>query len=153
MKTIKYLSLFMLALMTLPMMVACGGDDDNDITDKTVQEANDNGNQKETPSDNDNYYVKYEVTNGKLVSYSKTSERHLRYKDVDKEKTITVTSEWEGTYGPFKKGDRVYLYVSSSSARYNANARLSVSKNKEAFTIKAEQTEVLSAGLVYTIDY
>lgn len=105
------------------------------------------------PSNNDNYYVKYEVTNGKLVSYSKTSERHLRYKDIDKEKTITVSGEWNGTYGPFKKGDRVYLYVSSSSARYNANARLSVSKNKEAFTIKAEQTEVLSAGLVYTIDY
>ena len=153
MKTIKLLGFALFTMLMSVSFAACGGDDDNDITDKTVQEANDNGNQKETPSDNDNYYVKYEVTNGKLVSYSKTSERHLRYKDVDKEKTITVTSEWEGTYGPFKKGDRVYLYVSSSSARYNANARLSVSKNKEAFTIKAEQTEVLSAGLVYTIDY
>lgn len=153
MKTIKYLSLFMLALMTLPMMVACGGDDDKGIPEKTIQEDNNNGNQEESPSNNDNYYVKYEVTNGKQVSWSKIQERKLRYKDIDKEKTITVTSEWEGIYGPFKKGDRVYLYVSSSNERYNANARLSVSKNKEAFTIKAEQMEVLSAGLVYTIDY
>ena len=143
----------LLVLMSLPMVVACGGDDDNGLPENINQEVNNNGNQEEIPSNNDNYYVKYEVTNGKQVSYSKTSERHLRYKDVDKEMYITVDGEWDGTYGPFKKGDRVYLYVSSNSAKYNANARLSVSKNKEAFTIKAEQRESMGMGLVYTIDY
>ena len=68
MKTIKLLGFALFTMLMSVSFAACGGDDDNDITDKTVQEANDNGNQKETPSDNDNYYVKYEVTNGKLVS-------------------------------------------------------------------------------------
>ena len=130
-------NVLLIVAVFLLSFVACGDDE----------------TKEEIPSNNDNYYVKYEVTNGMQVSYIKTSERNLRFKDVDKETSITVDGEWDGTYGPFKKGDHVYLYVSSNRAKYNANARLSVSKNKEAFTIKAEQRESMEMGLVYTIDY
>ena len=58
---------------------------------------------------------------------------------------------WEGTYGPFKKGDKVSLLV--SSARVN-HAIISASRNQEPFVIKAEKhTENKEISLSYTIDF
>lgn len=106
-----------------------------------------------TPINNDNYYVKYELLNGSQQSYGTKTERIIYFRDVDKDAKVEPTSlTWEGTYGPFKKGDKVYMRF-SSVGKYNATGRLSVSKNKEAFTIKDELWNSESGKLEYTIDF
>ena len=143
MKKFKIWSMIMLVILSILMMVACGSDDDREAI---------KNNPKDVGESIDTYYVKYEVKNGQQVSWAKKTERKLRCKDVGKEITNTIYEEWEGTYGPFKKGDQVYFYV-TTNGRYNSNARLSVSKNKEAFTTKAEQREASNIDLIYTINY
>lgn len=142
----------------LPLLAACGGNDDNDEISFIPTKEEKNTNQ-ENHVNSDNYYVKYEVKNGLRTSSSDYLERTIEFQDVDKKGTVTYTlknqfsnAEWEGTYGPFKKDDKVFLKVVSVGS-YNSNARLSVSKNKEAFTIKAEERESKTISLSYTIDY
>lgn len=53
---------------------------------------------------------------------------------------------------PFKRGDKVYMTF-SSDGKFSTNARLSVSKNREAFAIKDERRDAKSGNLVYVIDY
>lgn len=114
---------------------------------------NNNESNNSTPTNNDNYYVKYEVLNGSQQSYGTRTDRTVTFKDVDKEVKFEITYvPWEGTYGPFKKGDKVYMRF-SSVGKYNATGRLSVSKNKEAFTIKDEIWNSESGKLEYTIDF
>ena len=107
-----------------------------------------------TPTNSDNYYVKYEVLNGKQVlPFATTTDRTVKLKDVNREATVQITTvPWEGTYGPFKKGDKVYMTL-SSSGRCNSIGRLSVSKNREAFAIKDEFWYSTNGRLEYTIDY
>ncbi|MBR5656068.1 MAG: hypothetical protein IKW98_05215 [Prevotella sp.] len=147
-EAISYILMLIIALF--PIMTACGGDDD-DVTVKPP--VNTNTNEEVTsPESNDNYYVKYEVEEGSQNSYGR-AERTVVYKDVKEEKKITVKSTWDGTYGPFKKGDKVYLKAKSSSVYFKSNARISVSKNKEAFAIQAEERESEDIKLEYVIDY
>lgn len=118
------------------------------------EDSNNKENNNSTPTNNDNYYVKYEVLNGSQQSYGTRTDRTATFKDVDKDVTVEITNvlAWEGTYGPFKKGDKVYMRF-SSVGKYNATGRLSVSKNKEAFTIKAELWNSSGGILEYTIDF
>lgn len=114
---------------------------------------NNEGSNNSTPTNNDNYYVKYEVLNGSQQSYGTRTDRTVTFRDVDKEVKLEITYvPWEGTYGPFKKGDKVYMKF-TSFGYYNATGRLSVSKNKEAFTIKAELWNSEGGLLEYTIDF
>lgn len=124
-------------LLALPLLLlsACGDDDDSGTNSQ------------------DSYYVKYEVENGKEISGDDHTSRNITYKTVTDEKVITVVDEpWDGTYGPFKRGDRVYMII-SATGRYSTNARLSISKNKEAFAIKDEFRDATGGILEYTINY
>ena len=136
-------------MFALILSTSCSKDEEKDLgTSINKEESN-----KSTPTNNDNYYVKYEVSNGKQISYAPKTERTVICKDVNKEITVEVASiPWEATYGPFKKGDKVYMSL-SSTGKYNSICRLSVSKNKEAFSIKDELNYVMSGNLEYTIDY
>jgi hypothetical protein len=151
-KSFAFILLAFAGLLSITIVASCTKDNSEEA--KTIK--NEDDKTSEQPQDNDNYYVKYEVQNGSQISYANSSERTIAYKDVEKEQNITTSKEWEGTYGPFKKGDKVYLNAMNAStvvSRYNMNARISVSKNKEAFTIKAEKRESTSIRLEYTIDY
>ena len=148
-EAISYIMMLIIALF--PIMTACGGDDED--VDVNTPVNTEKGNEEVTsPESNDNYYVKYEVEEGSQNSYGR-AERTVVYKDVKEEKKITVKSTWDGTYGPFKKGDKVYLKAKSSSVYFKSNARISVSKNKEAFAIQAEERESEDIKLEYVIDY
>ena len=75
-------------------------------------------------------------------------------------KTIkTSNSSWEGTYGPFKKGSKLYLKVEAEIGGIRKNVeyyvRLSVSRDKEPFVIKGEQRQIETSSLStsYTIDF
>ena len=110
---------------------------------------------KEEPQveNNDEYYVKYE--------FSMTSRYIL-------ENTITFTTEkgaqsviikgktqsWIATYGPLKKGTKVILNtICNNNLSATSNARIYVSKNKDPFVIKAEDSGNHSFDLSYTIDF
>lgn len=132
----KVLKNYLPILFSLFAFVSCGGDDEDDFANS-----------------NDNYYVKYEVTAGQQVSYAYYTDRSISYSDVDRIESFDVRNkEWEGTYGPFKKGQTVQLSV-TTSGKTNSNARISVSINKEPFVVKAEQRESNNIKLSYTIDF
>ena len=107
------------------------------------------------PEESARYYVKYEV-NVKNGWSSKTTH------------TITFTSEdgpasivhevkgfgsikWEGTYGPFQKGDKVSLSAKNHQMDYHG--RIYISREKEPFVIKAEGTGAEILNLQATIDF
>lgn len=148
-KLFAFVLLAFAGLLPIMIMASCSKDDIEEV--KTLNHEDDKT--LEHPQNADNYYVKYEVQSGRQISYASYTERTITYKDVDKEQSITTRQGWEGTYGPFKKGDKVYLRVNSIMAKYNTNARISVSKNKEAFAIKAEGRESSTINLEYTINY
>ena len=110
---------------------------------------------KEIPEESARYYVKYEVNVQNCWS-SKTTY------------TITFTSEdgpasivhevkgfgsikWEGTYGPFQKGDKVSLSAKNHQMDYHG--RIYISREKEPFVIKAEGTGAETLKLQATIDF
>ena len=110
---------------------------------------------KEVPAESARYYVKYEV-NAQNGWSSKTTH------------TITFTSEdgsasivhevkgfgsikWEGTYGPFQKGDKVSLSAKNHQMDYHG--RIYISREKEPFVIKAEGTGAEALNLQATIDF
>lgn len=128
----KILSVFLLIGLMMPTWVSCSSDDDDS-----------------------DYYVKYEVKNGQSNSslVRRSCTWNITYKDVTKEATINNSNNWEGTYGPFKKGDKVYLNASRVQGTFNTVARISVSKDNAAFTIKAEIERQGNASLEYVIDY
>lgn len=107
--------------------------------------------------DENSYYVKYEVQTGKQISYAARTDRSITYTDTSGDKTITVTNQkWEGTFGPFKKGQKVHLSLACPEGGFTRNTsivRLSVSKNKDPFVIKAEERDVVVADLSYKIDF
>lgn len=107
------------------------------------------------PEESARYYVKYEV-NAQNGWSSKTTH------------TITFTSEdgpssivhevkgfgsikWEGTYGPFQKGDKVSLSAKNHQMDYHG--RIYISREKEPFVIKAEGTGTETLNLQATIDF
>lgn len=136
----KLSSLLLVFIMLLPCIVSCGSDDD------------DNDNDVKT---NDSYYVKYEVKNGyKYVAMGAlTSVWDITYTDVNGSGTVKATDKWEGTYGPFKKGDTVTLKATITRSTYYTDASISVSRNNENFAIKARGGGQYGANLSYTIDY
>lgn len=111
------------------------------------------------PQEESRYYIKYEVSsNSKYPGIP--SANGIRY-----EQTITFTTEkgqekitksghsveWEGTYGPFKKGVSISLNVTTA---VNNHARIYASRDKESFVIKAEDTQTNHPiQLSYKIDF
>lgn len=78
--------------------------------------------------------------------------------DKGTENFIVSNAEWGGTFGPLKKGTKLYIKVRAGGAVTNASenyVRLSVCREKEPFVIKGEErkrgAEVLSTE--YTIDF
>jgi hypothetical protein len=140
-KSILFLLLAFAGMLSIMFMSSCSKEEvkDDKEDDKTTEQ----------PQKVDNYYVKYEV---KTVKQVYIEDKKITYKDVDEEKKITGP-DWNGTYGPFKKGDNVYLYVSINNTLNRLSARISVSKNQEPFTIKAESMQTGSINLEYTIDF
>lgn len=102
------------------------------------------------------YYVKYE-----LSAYSPGQGNNhitISYSDVNGLKTIGFDEygrgrSWDGTYGPFKKNDHVFLSC-SVNREMDITASISVSRNNEPFAIKAEyKQESNNCKIEYTIDF
>lgn len=120
------------------VLLSCTKDDDNDNT---------------TYQDDSRYYIKYEVSSKSVdrrnfdQTYTIKTEKGIE----TIKKTGSSSYSWEGTYGPFKKGEEVSLLVSSA---YFNHAKISASRNQEPFVIKAEKDiENKEISLSYTIDF
>lgn len=121
-------------MMSLFIFISCSADDD---------------------FENARYYVKYEVNSNS--DYGVSTNQSIKYTS---ENGIEIFSQegkhvrslkWEGTYGPFKKGDAISLFVSNSIMKIHA--RIYVSRDKEPFVIKAEDTQNNILSLEYQIDF
>jgi hypothetical protein len=102
------------------------------------------------------YYVKYEV-NSSWGGYGVTATQTIKFitekgADSHSQNVKSSTSmKWEGTYGPFKKGDNVSLSVTNTVM--NIHGRIYISREKEPFVIKAEDNGSKKLDLKATIDF
>lgn len=142
MKKLQFL--FFMTVISL-FLAGCSSDDDNVITPQ--------------PEDNARYYVKYEAYMP-LGWSDKYSSRIITFVTEKGEQSLDIpNSKWEGTYGPLKKGTRLYIKVKAVSGGIRLDTeyyvRISVSRDKEPFVIKAEQRamEVNSLSANYVIDF
>lgn len=97
--------------------------------------------EKNSPSSNDNYYVRYSLSTASVIS-------KVMYADVNEMTTETLSvrqNDWTVTIGPVKKGFNAYV----KTLEYTADARIEVCKNSEPFALKARGKDSAS----YTIDY
>ena len=144
---------FLIFLFFVGVVLGCSRDDE-------VLENSQYQNDMEESADDVRYYVKYEV----YMPYGGFSV-------TNPSRIITITTEnglqsfsvseakWEGTYGPFKKGNELSLQVKVGSGpvfnQTDSYVRLSVCRNKEPFVVKGEQrgrgVSVLYTS--YVIDY
>lgn len=110
-------------------------------------------------SENDEYYVKYEVNSSTL--YSGTT-LNVKVNDVNNQQTsfvIKTKTPWETTVGPVRKGFDANITVSEINTNYGRltlQTKISVSKNNGPFAIKhnddstSPRTQVQSS---YKIDF
>ena len=129
----KHLLILFISLLSL---VSCSKDDSN----SPVEPGNSTQN-------NNVYYVKYEVN----MFVPPRFNHVLNYTTKKGEKTTSTTSStWEGTYGPFKKGQTVSLTATptATSSLVSTNyVRIYVSCNNSPFGIKSENTSDKNDGL------
>ncbi|MBP3512482.1 MAG: hypothetical protein J6K19_10645 [Prevotella sp.] len=136
----KFVKAIFLLLFSLTF-TGCSSDNEDEIVDE---------------KEDTRYYVKYEsymyLSNSRYDSNTITC-----ITDKGTESFVISKAEWEGTFGPLKKGTQLYIEVKSSSINTNVEnyVRLSVCREKEPFVIKGEErkrgTSVLSTE--YTIDF
>lgn len=112
-------------------------------------------NPQEQPVEETRYYVKYEVKskfgNRVFAKQNIVYTTDTGSQNYSQESYSTTSFEWEGTYGPFKKGDAVKLEVSNSIM--DISGRIYVSRDKEPFVIKAEGSGKKILSLQYSIDF
>ena len=93
------------------------------------------------------YYVKYSVS---VKSYP-IRKMTIKCETPEGEKTISASTEWEATYGPVSKSFKPKL---NCSAKYGTlTGRIYISRDKEPFVIKAENSKESNLTLSCNIDF
>lgn len=129
----KYISkLFcVLLLICSGCFVSCSSDDEH-IDEPAQEEVR--------------YYVKYEVHMN--INRSALGISIQCQGDKKEEHITTKNPSWEGTFGPFKKGQEVFLRVYSAAvvtSTSDSYVRISVSRDKEPFVLRAEDRRMDSS--------
>lgn len=126
----KYISKLFCVLLLI-CSVSCSSDD-NHIDELAQEEAR--------------YYVKYEVYMN--INRSALGISIQCQGDKKEEHITTKNPSWEGTFGPFKKGQEVFLRVYSAAvvtSTSDSYVRISVSRDKEPFVLRAEDRRMDSS--------
>ena len=100
------------------------------------------------PQEEVRYYVKYEVR----WSANQIVKRYITYSTEKGKETAEFYQkglEWDGTYGPVKKGFVADISLDAPMVS-NIRIRIYVSRDKEPFVIKAETS---GTSAKYTIDF
>lgn len=153
MKNIKMLGFALIAFIACACVFACGDgkEDEPEIPNQT-----ETPEQKEEVEDT-RYYVKYELE--MPSKWTNTIKKITYASEKGRQEFNTTEKSWEGTYGPLKKGDKVYLTIKSNNPdEYNYvqsynKARIYVCREKEPFVVKAEDEGRKDLTLVYSINY
>ena len=135
----KYYLLLMLVI-ALPMLMSCSKDnDDKPFFDKGTDVQ---------------YFVKYEASSSSRSGYG--ADIHVEYTSEDlktqkysKAVRIIKSVSWNGTFGPFKKGQVVTLSVSGSDI---VSGRISIAADNAPFCTKKEGEGTYSLKLSYEIE-
>lgn len=156
----KHYLLIILTTIPFILLSGCSKDDEllnnkNSTNSNTSKEEEKDNNT--TPEKEENiYYVKYEVYMRDAGSVPYT--RDIKFTSEKGEQTITTYNDsWTGIYGPFKKGAKLSLTAKGNLVANTAESYIiiSVSRNNEPFSVKAEKREkggdLLSVN--YTINY
>lgn len=156
----KHHLIIILTTFLFILLSGCSKEDDlsnneNSTSSNTSKEEEKNNNT--TPENEEGiYYVKYEVYMRDASSVPVT--RDIKFTSEKGEQTITTYNDsWTGIYGPFKKGAKLSLTAKGNLVANTAESYIiiSVSRNNEPFSVKAEKREkggdLLSVN--YTINY
>lgn len=110
-------------------------------------------------TEDENYYVKYEVNSTTIYSEGKLN---VQVNDVNNQKSnfvIKTKTPWDITVGPVKKGFEASINVSEASNNYGRltlQTKISVSKNNAPFAIKYNDDSSTPRAQVqsrYVIDF
>jgi hypothetical protein len=95
------------------------------------------------------YYVKYSVS---VRTYPvRIQNTTIKCETPEGEKTIKTVDAWEATYGPVSKSFKPKL---NCSAKYGTlTGRIYISRDKEPFVIKAENSKESNLTLSCNIDF
>lgn len=103
------------------------------------------------------YYVKYEVT---FNTQHINAPRHINFTNENGNQTIRLTNEsktviWDRTYGPVDKNFVASLDCNVGTYQHSSNiyAKISMSREKEPFVLKAEGSGTKTVSLWYKIDF
>lgn len=113
---------------------------------------------KENATDNNEYYVKYEVSSSTIYSGGKLNLSVINEKNTWQTIQIATKIPYNVTIGPVRKGFYSNLSVSkdgSPDSQLKLNVQLSVSKNGGPFSLKAinnSDSPRNTAQVSYTID-
>lgn len=109
----------------------------------------------EKDNENTEYYVEYRARYTQNGGNWETATTTISYGTPDGSKSTTISrgQDFSVTVGPFKKGDRTYIYGNAPTTGYSHSARsaILVKKGDSPFVQKAESTTSLSCS--YTIDF
>ena len=113
----------------------------------------------DTPTVQDEYYVKYIVTSTTIYSGGKLNVTIRSEQNQDLVIIVSQNTKSETVIGPVSKGFVAQMWVSASGETYDKlklNTEIQVSKNAGPFAIKAidgSNTPRDAVNLNYTIDY
>ena len=109
--------------------------------------------QKSETEKKDNYYVRYEISNGSAFP--------VRGNVATEKGNLDFSGKFNETFGPVPKGFRAYAYArfyhEGRGGSTNYNIRIYVSKNTEPFVLKSQKSGTFPDGgsdeASYTIDF
>lgn len=112
------------------------------------------------PVENVRYYVKYEMYMPYGGFQGPDQTRRITITTEDGKRSLSVSkSEWEGIYGPFQSGSELSIKVVAEGGAVtnvvDSYVRLSVSRDKEPFVVKGEDSGKGKSVLYtsYVIDF
>jgi hypothetical protein len=114
---------------------------------------------KSTDSNNDQYYVKYQLSSSTIYSNGRLNVVVKGDDDLNKPFNVSTNSDWEIVVGPVKRGFNASIAaneLSNNFGRLRLQLRILISKNGSPFAIKQyddDNAPRSSANINYQINY
>ncbi len=149
-------TLFITIMIVFPFFLSsCTKEESEETT--SPKEQSEQSTSQEPSVEDVRYYVKYDIAasyaNRVNYSYDISYTKDNGVGSISQSNVFGSGFSWDGTYGPFKKNDKIKLSCSASIAM-DITASISVSRNQEPFAIKAEFRKSSKECLLeYTIDF
>ena len=163
-------TLFAITTMTMMLFPSCSKEKEDNDGIEIPEYGQNNGHGENTDSNKGNlektYYVKYEV-NASFSRNDKAYKLTLKYISesgqitLRKDLTLKKSFSWDGTFGPFKKGQTVTLDCNTDIGQYPSNlyrgvgdyyGRILVKEGDGDYLVKDDKTSGTTSGpgLVYS---